>query len=89
VLALKIDATVIAYGPPPDRNLALIEVTVAFDRPEESMTVKVLMANGADVEPVRRQLGVAHRVLDVLVPEPRLHRALGELIPATTWRELS
>jgi hypothetical protein len=26
------------------------------------------------LEPVRRQLGVAHRVLDVLVPEPNLQR---------------
>jgi hypothetical protein len=47
-MALKIDATVIAYGPQPDAKLALIEVTVEFDRPDESMTVKVLMANGAD-----------------------------------------
>jgi hypothetical protein len=37
-MALKIDATVIAYGPQPDTNLALIEVTVEFDRPDESMT---------------------------------------------------
>jgi hypothetical protein len=48
VMALKIDATVIAYGPQPDTNLALIEVTVEFDRPDESMTVKILMADGAD-----------------------------------------
>src|SRR5437764_13944478 len=27
------------------------------------------------LEPVRRQLGIAHRVLDVLVAEPRLQRA--------------
>ena len=47
-MALKIDAAVVGYGPQPEKNLALVQVTVEFDSPDESMTVKVLEPNDAD-----------------------------------------
>jgi hypothetical protein len=45
-------------GPQPENNLALIQVTVEFDRPDESMTVNVPVPNEGD-EKALIKLGMA------------------------------
>jgi hypothetical protein len=37
LMAIKINAAVAGYGPHPEQNLAFVQVTVEFDRPDESI----------------------------------------------------
>ena len=42
----------------PENNLALVQVTVEFDRPDESMTINVLVPNEGDTKAITEQ-GIA------------------------------
>jgi hypothetical protein len=55
VMTMKIDAGVVGYRPQPEKNLALVQVTVEFDRPDESMTMGVLVPNEADSRPLTKR----------------------------------
>jgi hypothetical protein len=58
IMTMKINAVVIGYGPQPDKNLALVQVSVEFDRPDESMTMKVLVPNEDVNAKALTQLGI-------------------------------
>jgi hypothetical protein len=55
VMAMKIDADVVGFGPQPEKDLALVQVTIEFERPNESMTMRVLVPNDADWEALTKR----------------------------------
>jgi hypothetical protein len=54
-MAMKIDADVVGFGPQPEKDLALVQVTIEFERPDESMTMRVLVPNDADWEALTKR----------------------------------
>jgi hypothetical protein len=58
VMAMKINAKVIGYGPDPGRTKALVNVIVEFSGPTESMTLTVIVPNDGEEAALQEQ-GIA------------------------------
>ena len=58
VMAMKINAKVVGYGPDPGRTKALVNVIVEFSGATESMTLTVIVPNDGDEAALQEQ-GIA------------------------------
>jgi hypothetical protein len=58
VMAMKINAKVVGYGPDPGRTKALVNIIVEFSGPSESMTLTVIVPNEGD-EAALQERGIA------------------------------